>query len=378
MNDQLPPELVGTDLRLLTATTRPPSSLLQKEGWRDFVNHQRIEPPVRLDESILQMWSKEKVARYKAIRKRYHAALPPLATAALSKISDAVVRMSLTALDMPPGVRPGALINGLPTLGKSTVLLEAGRIYERRMRQRLGLPEDADLDTEYIPVVYTTLSAEETCKGLSTSLLNFYGETHSANWSESKLSNELARQAARSGTSLILIDDIHFLKAKVKQGMAVNTHLKSLMSRINATFAYAGVHVDRTGLLFEGQLEANAQAAQTQRRFKRFDMETFPGDLDELKTVLAGLEKQLILLKARPGDLQGLAQYVQDRTDGYMGPIAALVREGAALAIDGGQERLSKSLLDAVTLDHASEKRFEQLNPSQESGADLKTLPSVS
>ena len=378
MNDQLPPELVGTDLRLLTATTRPPSSLLQKEGWRDFVNHQRIEPPVRLNESILQMWSKEKVARYKAIRKRYHAALPPLATAALSKISDAVVRMSLTALDMPPGVRPGALINGLPTLGKSTVLLEAGRIYERRMRQRLGLPEDADLDTEYIPVVYTTLSAEETCKGLSTSLLNFYGETHSANWSESKLSNELARQAARSGTSLILIDDIHFLKAKVKQGMAVNTHLKSLMSRINATFAYAGVHVDRTGLLFEGQLEANAQAAQTQRRFKRFDMETFPGDLDELKTVLAGLEKQLILLKARPGDLQGLAQYVQDRTDGYMGPIAALVREGAALAIDGGQERLSKSLLDAVTLDHASEKRFEQLNPSQESGADLKTLPSVS
>ena len=91
------------------------------------------------------------------------------------------------------------------------------------------------------------------------------------------------------------------------------------------------------------------------------DIEPFDMGSKVLISVLTALEDQLVLLKATPGDLSALADYVHDRTDGYMGPITALVREGAALAIDTGAERLSKTILDKVRLDYASERRFSAI-----------------
>lgn len=362
MNTDLPVELQKADLRLRTATVRPPRPLIRKEGWRDHMNQRPPQAPERVSPEVLEKWSKSHSLQYRAIRKRYHVSMEALATPALTAITESVVRMALSGLDMSPGVRPGALVNGQPTLGKSTILVEIGRQYERRLRLRCGLPEDADLDVEFIPVLYTTLSSEETSKGLSMKMLDFYGTPYSPNWNEKVLSGRVADQAARYGTSLILIDDIHFLNARVAQGAAVNTHLKALMSMVNATFVYAGVHIESTGLLFEGRLEAEAQAAQTQRRFKRLDMEPFSDGDPALEGVLSALEEQLVLLKSRPGDLTGLASYIHGRTDGYMGPIASLVREGAALAMDDGSERITKALLDRVVLDHASQRRFEALN----------------
>lgn len=61
-------------------------------------------------------------------------------------------------------------------------------------------------------------------------------------------------------------------------------------------------------------------------------------------------------LEARPGDVSKiLAPYLHWRTGGVMGSISALLREGAALAIERGAERLSESLLDEVEVDADAE-----------------------
>ena len=74
-----------------------------------------------------------------------------------------------------------------------------------------------------------------------------------------------------------------------------------------------------------------------------------------LDTVLA-LEPELVLLEARPGDVsKALAPYLYWRTAGVIGSISALLREGAALAMDRGTERLSESLLDEVEVDADAE-----------------------
>lgn len=361
MKDDLPNELRDVDSRLLTASVRPPKPLITKEGWRQFIERKPVARPPIVSVAEVAKWSSAHQARYKAVRNRHHAMLAPLSTPVLSQISEAVVRMALTGIDLPPGVRPGALINGRPTLGKSTILLEIGRQFEQLLRRRNGIEATDDRDVEFIPVVYATLASDETIKGLDGKILSYFGCPYNPNDSESTLASHVAREAARCGTALVLLDDIHFLKARHKLGQAVNTHLKALASSISATFVYAGVHVENTGLLFEGAVEAEAQAAQTQRRFKRMDIEPFTKGSEVLTEVLNALEKQLVLLKARPGDLSALADYVHDRTDGYMGPITTLVRDGAAVAIDKGQERLSKEVLDQVLLDYASQKHFSTL-----------------
>lgn len=369
MSTKLPLELQSIDSRLTTASIRPPRPLITKEGWRDFVEFKPIVKPPLVPLAVVEAWSKQHQLQYQAVRKRFHATLQPLTTPALKNITDAVVRMALTGIDLPPGVRPGALINGLPTLGKSTILVEIGRQYERLLRRRLQLFGANEGDAEFIPVVYTTLSSNETCKGLTTRLLHYYGRPFNRNDRDSDLQAQLARQATEAGTTLILVDDVHFLDTKYRGAQVVNTHLKALASSIGATFVYAGVHVQRTGLLFEGQEEAQAQAAQTQRRFRRMDIEPFAAGDDAFLKVLEALEGQLLLLKGKPGDLTGLAEYVHDRTDGYMGAITSLVRDGAALAIERGAERITKSVLDHVTLDYASQKRFVGLASSQSKAA---------
>lgn len=358
----LPPELAGVDLNLLTPSVRAAPALISKETWRKFIQYETPQKPPLLTEKVAKSFSKDSAARYRAIRKRWHAKLPPLTLPALTQIRDTIVRMSLMGLDLHPGVRPGALINGQPTLGKSTILTEIGRNYETQLRKRMGSSITDDHDEEFIPVVYTTLTSNETGKGLSARLLDFYGYPFRSSLSESTLAGLLSKQAASAGTSLILVDDIHFLDPRFKNGQAVNTHLKALASTISATFVYAGVDVDKTGLLFEGRPESKAQAAQTQRRFKRMDLMPFTKEDPVLVEVLEALEKQLLLLNAREGDLQNLVGYIHDRTDGYMGPITALIREGAALAIEEGQERISRAILQRVTLDHASQRRFQALN----------------
>lgn len=380
MSKELPVELQDVDARLLTANVRPPRPLITKEGWRDFVTTGPIPKPPLVSAAVVKTWSDSDRGRYRAIRKRYHAAQQPLTTPSLKTITEAVKRMALTAIDLPPGVRPGALINGLPTLGKSTILTEIGRQYERLLRQRMGLTDGDDWDAEFIPVVYTTLASNETCKGLSSKLLDYYASPYNRNDSDSTLTKLLAKCASDNGTTLILVDDIHFLDSKYRRAQIVNTHLKALASAISATFVYAGVNVEGTGLLFEGHEEAAAKAAQTQRRFRRMDIEPFLYGDKGYAEVLKALEKQLLLLNAQPGDLTGLGQYVHNRTDGYMGAITCLVRDGAAVAIETGVERITKSVLDLVTLDYASQKRFAGLvsdTPDAPKVADMQKAPTA-
>ena len=358
---KLPQELAEVDLRLLTPSVRAPKALISKEAWQSFINSQTPKKPPSIDQSLVKSWPKQMAFRYVAIRKRWHGMMPRLNLPALSQTRDEIVRMGLSGLDLPPGVRPGALINGQPTLGKSTILTEIGRSYELQLRKRIAAGANDDSDCEFIPVIYTTVASNETGKGLTARLLDFFGTPYTRSASEAQLTRMLAAQADQAGTSLILVDDIHFLDPRFQSGQAVNTHLKALASAISATFVYAGVDVDKTGLLFEGRPEAQAQAAQTQRRFKRMDLVPFEKGDPVLGAVLDALEGQMLLLNARAGDLKDLADYVHDRTDGYMGPIMVLVREAAALAMEDGQERLSRKILERVTLDSASDRRFKSL-----------------
>ena len=161
-------------------------------------------------------------------------------------------------------------------------------------------------------------------------------------------------------TTLFIVDDIHYLKLGTREGQAVNDHLKYLANTIAATFVYAGIDCELTGLMTEGFSPSTDARSQTKSRFTLLDVGSFDDRSPEGRTrwraILAAFEPELVLLESRPGDLsKTLAPYLYWRTSGVIGTMSALLREGAALAVERGVERLSESLLDEVEVDADAE-----------------------
>jgi len=157
-------------------------------------------------------------------------------------------------------------------------------------------------------------------------------------------------------TTLFIVDDIHFVNLGTREGQAVNDHLKYLANTIAATFVYAGIGCELTGLMTEGFGPSAESRSQTKSRFTLLEAGSFEDRTPEgrrmWRAVLASFESELVLLQARPGDVhKTLAPYLFWRTAGVIGTLSSLLREGAALAIERGCERLSESLLDDLPAD---------------------------
>jgi hypothetical protein len=67
------------------------------------------------------------------------------------------------------------------------------------------------------------------------------------------------------------------------------------------------------------------------------------------------LEATLRLHHHEPGTLPAQAKYLHQRTGGMIGSLTHLIRGAAIRAILGGQEAVTRPLLEAVRIDHAAE-----------------------
>ena len=61
------------------------------------------------------------------------------------------------------------------------------------------------------------------------------------------------------------------------------------------------------------------------------------------------------LHRHEPGTLPAQGKYLHQRTGGMIGSLTHLIRGAAIRAILGGQEALTRTLLDSVRIDHAAE-----------------------
>jgi hypothetical protein len=260
----------------------------------------------------------------------------------------------------PPGARPGSVIDGAADIGKSTIVTQFGRAYEGRLRARYPgeLTEDGD---EFLPALYLTLASRTSIKGLDRQILEFFGHPYAPRATQGELTMQVQNVARRCRTTLFIIDDIHYLKLGNQSDREVNDHLKHLASVIPATFVYAGIGCEEVGLLREGRSPSSgARFSQTGSRFSlhridRFNVDT-EGGTREWIALLAALETELVLMKSFNGMLSNkLRNYLFDRTHGEIGSLTALLRQGALLAINRGDEHLTSALLDEIELSYDAE-----------------------
>jgi hypothetical protein len=137
-------------------------------------------------------------------------------------------------------------------------------------------------------------------------------------------------------------------RTATRAGAEASDTLKYFSERIPATFIYAGISLERSGLL------AGTRGEQIAGRFGIIRTQAFaPGE--QWRALIAALEDSLRLHRHRPGTLTNLDGYLHQRTRGMIGSLLWLIRSAAIAAVIDGTEKITRKSLDALDADLASQ-----------------------
>lgn len=354
----------------------PERSIRTHEDWHAFVSKpSAVKPdlPTRAEYNAMS-----KVAR-KAInqeRNHYNNSFGPIVVPAMEDIHEAGMRLARQNLRAPPGARAGLIIDGDSTVGKSTIAMQFGRRYELRVTKNHTINRTPSGHV-FVPVAFINLPAEMAIMNFNHLLAKFYNLPFAKSDKERFLTDSIKEAAADCGTSLFILDDIHFLQIKNRTHAVLNNHIKHLANSISATFVYAGIDLEKTGLLTEGQSAEKGTNTQTGHRFKKFNLTAYSmkttAGTKNYEDLLNFFEKNILLFDQEPGSLfREFGQYILERTGGFIGPISNLLRECGSLAIATGTESFSMKHFTKVRLDHDSEKAYKLIGKKQKA-ADQRT-----
>lgn len=316
-----------------------------KEGWKEFVDREPASMPPVLPLNQFQALSESERAAYGDERIQAAVQLPPI-KGLYRDLQDLVIQRLRLNSHPQPGARQGIVVDGLAGNGKTTQVMEIGKHYEKWCRE-LYPHELTPSGHEFHPVVYAVAEAKSSTKSLNYSLNSFYGLVPRSQNSQG-LTEQFLFRAAQCQTSLIIIDDIHFLQEHRKSDIESNNHLKRLANDTRATFLYAGVDLQQNGFMRPGQGHEAAVRSQLQTRFVTFPVDPIPAGSGLLASVLQLFEEDLRLVNSEPGDLVSNKKFIWGQTNGVIGPMRHLLIGAFQAAIADGSERITRALLEQV------------------------------
>jgi len=335
----------------------PAASLTTKGGWRAFVDTPPCPRPEVLTAAQLGALGPDARWEYDESRMVWHANFGTIVTPQLQ-----AARMELelrVAANRQRGdqVRPATALDGLPGVGKTTIADAFCADYDRAARRRMG--ERTPDGDEHWPVLRIGLTSNTTLRSLNYGICDFYGRPGIKSANADQLGRWAIELVIATRTSVALIDEVHFIDVRAKDGVRANNHLKYLANVLPVTFIFTGVGLTERRYINEGLTGTSAVLAQTARRWTTIRVEPFRyvTDIDraDWATLLCTVEEQLLLTRAVTGMLTGQAGYLFERTGGYIGSLVNLVRLGCAKAMLTGVEALPTDLLDTIRVDDAAE-----------------------
>ena len=329
--------MVVADAGLLENRRAPATTL---EGWRAFIS----ADPSELALLTRRRWEGlgERDRRdYDDARIAHHAELVVVTTSAITEItSEGQLLVLMNQREI--GARRGLIVSGDAATGKTTAIKQLGRLHELRIRARFPAGDGR------IPVVYVTCPPKGSPRKLAMEFARFLGLPLRTRANVTDIADAVCQVLIDARTDLVLVDEIHNLNHGTPAGEDLSDHLKYFTEHLPATFIYAGIDVERCGV-FTG-----TRGRQLARRCELICTGPFPYR-DEWAQLIAALEATLRLHRHEPGTLPAQARYLHQRTGGMIGSLTHLIRGAAIRAILGGQEAITRPLLDSVRIDHAAE-----------------------
>jgi len=323
----------------LDADRREPTMTLT--GWRRFVDAPAARFELLPEERWAALAGPVKEA-YDEARLNYHSEMIIVATSTIREV--ARQGRLLTLLNRREiGARRGLIVSGQQTTGKTTALKQLGRTHELMVRQRY--PSRL---ADRIPVVYVTTPPKGSPRKLAMEFARFLGlPPAKRGYNTTDIADAVCQIMLETRVDLVLVDELHNLNLATAAGEDMSDHLKYFTEHLPATFAYAGIDVERR--VFTG-----VRGKQIAGRCVLINTGPFPCDA-EWKGLVATLESALRLHRHQPGSLTRHARYLHHRTGGMIGSLSHLVRAAAQLAILEGDEAITRKLMDTIPVDHAAE-----------------------
>ena len=341
----------GADLRHPLAT---------KEGWAAFVSRSRPEPPRLLPGADLARLDPAEREIYDEARQDYHSELLLVATPDIRQITATGAKLIVNNRGKQLG-RRGLIVSGPSGTGKSTSITQLGKMHQIETERR------APGGTGRIPVVYIIVPPAATPKMLAIEVAAFLGLPVSSRESQHVVTQAVAGVLRKVGCSLILVDEVHRLDLRTRNGAAASDQLKYFFDCISATFVYAGLDLAENGM-FTGM-----RGRQIAGRFISLTTSAFgyatAGQRTDWAKLVATMEQSLRLHRHKPGTLLELAPYLHQRTGGMIGSLDQLIHEAANDAISDGTEKITRKHLDAVILDTAAEEQYRPPAPRRHTSA---------
>ncbi|MGE3284823.1 MAG: ATP-binding protein [Pseudonocardia sp.] len=311
------------------------------EGWRRFVN----ADPSTMPPLAHKRWSalaETERRDYDEARIAHHSELVVVSTSTVEEITHEGLLLTLMN-QREIGARRGLIVSGAAATGKTTSIKQLGRVHELRIRRRY--PDSSGR----IPIVYVTCPPKGSPRKLAMEFARFLGlPPIGSRQNVTDIADAVCQVLIDARTDLVLVDEIHNLNMGTAAGEDLSDHLKYFTEHLPATFIYAGIDVERSGV-FTG-----TRGRQLAGRCSLIATGAFPYR-EEWRQLVAGMEATLRLHKHRPGMLVEHSKYLHHRTGGMIGSLTHLVRAAAIRAILTGAEQLTRPLLDAVHIDHAAE-----------------------
>ncbi|MEV8098863.1 ATP-binding protein [Kitasatospora sp. NPDC085879] len=172
------------------------------EEWKRFVDSKRPAPP-----------APDAPRRPADQRLAYHSRFVVVRTPALDKITTSLRALTLLGRHQEGTARPGLIVTGPPTTGKSTALQEVGRTYELHHRSLSHGPVPGQA-----PVAYILVPPGASAKNLAAEFARFVGLPVGPRMTQALLTATVCSMYISLGVRLVLVDEIHRLNPRTTNG----------------------------------------------------------------------------------------------------------------------------------------------------------------
>lgn len=246
--------------------------------------------------------------------------------------------------------RTGVVLNGPPTMGKTTAAFNAMVGAYRRHESRYP---DWRRD-EHIPCVYVEVPPGSTAKGIMGRFLRFLDVEFIEKMTLEERTRTVTEHLQRARTSLIVIDEMQNL-ARVSNGSFESAQaIKNLLNAVKCVPLYVGFNLDR--IFAHDDIGKQFSARSTVVELERMTHGTAE-NRRMWRGLIRAFETQFGLFGHPTGTLVPHADYLYYRTQGSIAALSRLLTVAALELLDADPEEqtITVDRLQSIRLDQETE-----------------------